>query len=177
MRCVILAWDGSEIQEKIARCTIRQQHQKLNAKEPIIPSQLPSKPLEKVVTALFTWYTSEYLIIVDYHSRFFEVAQLPDTKSNTVITHIKSAFARHGIPCDVISDNDPQYSSKEFESLTKQWEFKHTTTSTLYRQVKGLVEKSAQTLTKLLTKSEQDNLDPYVGLIYRFSQCQNRSSR
>ena len=37
---------------------------------------------------------SEYLIILDYHSRFFEVAKLSDTKSNTVITYIKSAFAR-----------------------------------------------------------------------------------
>ena len=36
---------------------------------------------------------SEYLIIVDYHSRFFEEAKMPDTKSNTVITHIKSTMS------------------------------------------------------------------------------------
>ena len=160
---------GFEIQEKIARCSICQQNHKLNAKEPIIPSQLPSKPLEKGVTDLFTWDKSEYLIVVDYHSRFFEVAKLPDTKSNTVITHIKSAFARHGISSEVISDNDLQYSSKEFESFTKQWEFKHTT-SPLYPQADGLVEKSVQTVKALLTKAEQDNHDSYLGLIYRFSQ-------
>ena len=79
---------------------------------------------------------------------------------------MKSAFARHEIPCEVISDNDPQYSSKEFESFTKQWEFKHTTTSPLYPQADGLVEKSVQTVKKLLTKAEQDNHDPYLGLIY-----------
>ena len=76
----------------------------------MIPSQLPSKPWQKVATDLFTWDKSEYLIIVDNHSRFFEVAKLPDTKSNTVTTHIESAFARHGIPCEVISDNGLQYS-------------------------------------------------------------------
>ena len=83
---------------------------------------------------------------------------------------MKSAFARHEIPCEVISDNDPQYSSKEFESFTKQWEFKHTTTSPLYPQADGLVEKSVQTVKTLLTKAEQDNHDSYLGLIYRFSQ-------
>ena len=37
----------------------------------MIPSQLPSKPWEKVATDLFTWDKSKYLIIVDYHPRFF----------------------------------------------------------------------------------------------------------
>ena len=97
---------SSEIQEKIARCNICQQHQKQNAKEPMIPSQLPSKPWEKVATDLFTSDKSKYLIIVDYQPCFFfffQVAKLPDTKSNTVITHIKSAFARHGIPSEVMN--------------------------------------------------------------------------
>ena len=156
---------SSEIQEKISICSICQQHQMQIAKEPMVPSQLPSKPWEKVATDLFTWDKSEYLIIVDYHSRFFEVAKLPDTKSNTVITHIKSAFARHGTPCQVISDNDPQYSSKEFESFTKQWQFKHTIISPLYPQANGLVEKSLQTVKNLLTKAKQDNRDPYLGLL------------
>ena len=107
----------------------------------MIPSRLRNRPWEKVATDLFTWDKSECLIFVDYHSRFFEVAKLPDTKSNTVITHIKSTFARYGIPCKVISHNGPQYSSKEPESLTKQREFKRTTASPLYPQANGLVEK------------------------------------
>ena len=64
-----------EIQEKIASCNICQQHQKQNAKEPMIPSQLASKPWEKVATDLFTWVKSEYLITVDYHSRFISSSQ------------------------------------------------------------------------------------------------------
>ena len=95
---------GSEIQEKIAGCSICQQY----GMEPMIPSQLPNRPWEKEAKDLFTWDKSEYLIVVDYHSRFFEVAKLPDTRSHTVITHIKSAFARHRISSEVISDNGPR---------------------------------------------------------------------
>ena len=68
----------------------------------MIPFRVPTKPWELVATDLFTWDKSEYVLIVDYNSRFFEVAKLPDTKSITVITHVKSAFARHGIPSEVI---------------------------------------------------------------------------
>ena len=39
-----------------------------NAKEPMTPSQLPSKPWEKEAKDLFNRDKSEYLITVDYHS-------------------------------------------------------------------------------------------------------------
>ena len=53
----------------------------------MIPSRIPSKPWEMVTTNSFMWDKSEYLIIVDYHSRYFKVAKLPDTKNTTVITY------------------------------------------------------------------------------------------
>ena len=98
---------NSQINDMIQRCTICLEHQQRNTKEPMIPSRIPSKPWEIVATNLFTWDKSEYLIIVDYHSRYFEVAKLPDTKSTTGITCTKSIFARHGIPSEVISNNGP----------------------------------------------------------------------
>ena len=162
-----LYWPGmnSRITNTVSRCTICLEHRRQNAKKPMIPFRVPAKPWELVATDLFTWGKSEYVIIVDYHSRFFEVAKLPDTKSITVITHVKSAFARHGIPSEVISDNGPQYSSKEFESFAKSWEFKQTTTSPLNPQANGLVEKAVQTVKSLLTKAKQDSSDPYLALL------------
>ena len=50
-------------------------------------------------------------VIVDYYYRYFAIAKLPDTKSNTVIHYTNSIFARHVIPREVKSDNGPQYSS------------------------------------------------------------------
>ena len=105
----VLYWPGmnSQINDMVTRCSIFLEHQSKNNKTLMIPSQIPNAPWEKVATDLFPWDKSEYVVIVDYYSRFFEVAKLPDTKSATVITYIKSAFAKHGIPCEVISDNPP----------------------------------------------------------------------
>ena len=160
----VLYWPGmnSQISDMISRCL---QHQRQNTKEPMIPSCIPSKPWEVVATDLFTSDKSEYLIIIDYHSRYFEVAKLPNTKSTTVITYTKSMFARHGIPSEVISNNGPQYASKDFSLFAEQWEFKHTTVSPWYPQANGLVEKEVQTLKKILTKAKQDRRDPYLGLL------------
>ena len=107
----VLYWPG--MSDIISRCTTYLEHQQLNTKEPMIPSRIPSEPWEMVATDLFTREKFEYLIFVDYHSRYFE-AKLPDTKSTTVITYTNSIFAKHAIPSEVISDNGPQYSSNDF---------------------------------------------------------------
>ena len=68
----------------------------------------------KVRTDLFTLFSNNYVIVVDYHSKFFDISLIPDKESLTVINHLKSIFARHGIPKEVISDNGPEFSSREF---------------------------------------------------------------
>lgn len=60
---------------------------------------------------LFEWTGSSYLQIVDYYSRYIEVAKLSANTANSVITHMKSIFARLGIPQTVVSDNRPQFSA------------------------------------------------------------------
>ena len=61
----------------------------------------------KVATDLFLCLNKLYLIVIDYTSKFFELAQLPNAFSDTVSTHMKSVFAHHGIPKVVFSDNGP----------------------------------------------------------------------
>ena len=118
-----------------------------------------------VATDLFTLDNSDYLLVVDYYSRFLEVVKLPNTKSATVIMYLKSIFARHGIPSEVISDNGPQYASGEFRSFAQKWEFKHTTVSPLSPQANGLVEKTVQIVKNLLIKAKKDGRDPYLSLL------------
>ena len=46
---------------------------------------------------------------------------LRDLFSKTVIQKMKSHFAVHGIPCKLLTDNGPQFVSREFESFTNEW--------------------------------------------------------
>ncbi|KAK3743615.1 hypothetical protein QZH41_006012 [Actinostola sp. cb2023] len=80
--------------------------------------------------------------------------------ASTVVTHMKSIFARHGIPEELISDNMP-YSSLEFRKFAKEWDFNLTTSSPTYPQSNGLSERAVQTMKGILKKST----DPYLGLL------------
>jgi len=41
-----------------------------------MPSVLPERPLKKVGADLFTLNNSDYVLVVDYYSRFVELAKL-----------------------------------------------------------------------------------------------------
>ena len=118
-----------------------------------------------MATDLFQWNRSDYVVVVDYYSRFFEVARLENTRSSTVITHMKSIFARHGIPREVRSDNGPQYASREFATFSQAWDFRHVTTSPHHAQANGLAEKTVQTVKRILQKCKETEKDPYLGLL------------
>ena len=79
-----------------------------------MPQKVPDRPWSKVAVDLFTLNKEEYIIVVDDYSNFFEFHPLPDTKLPTVLTSLKSQFARHGIPNEVRSANGPQLSASEF---------------------------------------------------------------
>ena len=162
-----LFWPGmtSEIADMIGNCSICLEHRNKQRKEYLIPHEIPDQPWVKVGTDLFNLKNKNYLLVVDYHSKFFEICLLPDTLSSTIVTHMKSIFARYGIPKIVISDNGPQYSSIHFTSFAKQWDFKHVTSSPRYPQSNGMAERTVQTVKKLIKKALQDGEDLYIALL------------
>ena len=129
--------------------------------QPLIPSQLPELPWKKVATDLFEWENRAHLLIVDYYSRYVEIAPLNNLTATEVITRTKSIFARHGIPETVFSDNGPQYSCLAYPEFAKEYEFKHVTSSPHYPQSNGEAERVVRTIKQLLKKSK----DPYRALL------------
>ena len=71
--------------------------------QPMIPSQLPDSPFQKVGTDLFEWRGQEFVLVVDYFSRYCEIGVLRKSTSQEVINHLKAIFARHKIArnCDL----------------------------------------------------------------------------
>ena len=116
-------WMLNEIRDYISKCGICNEHKTSNQKESI-PSTISELPWQLVGTDLFTWDGNNYVLVVDYMSRFFEVARLGNMKSSTVISHMKSIFARHGTPREVRSDNGGCYASAEFKNFAETWGFK-----------------------------------------------------
>ena len=97
-----------------------------------IPSTFPELPWQNVGMDLFEWQKFVYLVIVDYYSRFIEIAQLDKTTAEAVIQSCKNIFSRHGIPKEVVTNNGSQFDSNAFRKFSKEYQFHHITSSPYY---------------------------------------------
>jgi len=70
----------------VTKCPVCTKYRQINA-EPMMPSNLPSYPWQKVGCDLFQFNNTTYLLVVDYFSRYIEIAPLgKDLSSEKVIT-------------------------------------------------------------------------------------------
>ena len=130
-------------------------------KEPMIPSELPKYPWQKVGTDHFEMKGATFLLVVDYFSSYVETTKLASTTSSVVITALKSIFARFGVPEIVVSDNGPQFVSKKMKEFSELYRFQHTTSSPHYPQSNGQAKRAVQTVKRLLSSGD----DPYLTML------------
>ena len=154
-------WHGlSRPLEELAKNCSECRKTTVQKSEPLIPSTLPKLPWQRVATDLFELKGRVYLLI-DYFSRYIEVARLDRTTAGDVILHTKADFARHGIPEMVVSDNGPQFSSEAYASFARQYGFEHVTSSPRYPQSNGESERAVQTVKNLVKKDG----DAYLAML------------
>ncbi len=164
-------WPGlsSQLNELVRNCKTCIK-ERANPVEPLMPSELPERPWQKVGSDLFTLSHDNYLLIVDYYSRYVEIAKLTPTRSQDVIVHLKSIFARHGVPEYFFSDNGPQYSCQQFKDFAAAYGFTHVTSSPRFAQSNGEAERHIQNVKKMIKKAK----DLYLALLaYRATPLAN----
>lgn len=108
--------------------------------EQLLTSELPERPWQEVGVNLFTPNNSNYLLVVDYYSRFVDIAKLTPNRSEEEIVYPISIFLRHGIPELLYSNNGPQFSCQQFVDFAATYGFKHITSSPRIAQSNGEAE-------------------------------------
>ncbi len=155
-------WPGisKQIQAMIESCAACQ-GDRPEVTEPLQPTPLPDRPWQKVAMDLFDYKREQYIVIVDYYSRYIEVLHLLSTTASAVIQAVKATFARHGIPEIVRADNGPQFVAKEFEQFAQDYGFVLVTSSPRYPRSNGMAERAVRTAKGLMRR----NQDWYKGLL------------
>ena len=122
------------------------------------------RPWEKIGADYFTIGTQDYLLIVDYFSKYSEVIPVTSKSADATVQVMKTIFARHGIPTSVIADNMP-FNSKIFKQFASQWNFTLTTSSPHFPQSNGFAEHNVQTIKSLFKKANEASSDEYLALL------------
>lgn len=108
---------GSHIEYIIFKCSICAIYQQQIPRKRLIPHKLPDRPWSKIAMDLFGFNGHQYLLSTDFYSKWPETAKLEQPNSSCVIQHLKSQFARYGIPNEALSYNGPQFASAEFRKV------------------------------------------------------------
>ena len=103
--------------------------------------------------------------MVDYSSNYFEISQLQDTLSSIVIIHTKQIFSKCDIPKVVISDNDPEFASKEYATFSRQWNLIYRPSSPEHLKSNGLVARTVRTAKRTLRKAFKGGNNPHIALL------------
>ena len=162
-----LFWHGmsAQIKDLVSSCEICNSLRPKQQKESMMTWEIPTERWQIVAQDLFTIQQRDYLITVDYFSDFWEVDELEDTTSPTIIECTKRHFSRHGIPRKVVTDNGPQLVSKEYQDFAKSWEFEHVTSSPLHSQSNGKAESAVKIAKNLIKKARKENKDIYLAIL------------
>ncbi|GFR07257.1 integrase catalytic domain-containing protein [Trichonephila clavata] len=114
--------------------------------------------------------------MVDYLSKYVELKPLNSTTAQTVITVMKSIYATHGIPEDLVSDGGPPFNSN-LMNFFREWGIKHHVTPPHFLRANGQMERAVQTVKNSLTKAAEEGKDLYVVFLdYRIQPAKDMPS-
>ncbi|CAH2225756.1 jg21962 [Pararge aegeria aegeria] len=92
-----------------------------------------------------------YLIIIDAFSKWLECIYMNGgTSTAALICKLKFVFSTFGIPCLVVSDNDPKINSSEFHHFCTNHGIKYMTSPVYHPSSNGQAENSVKTCKKML---------------------------
>ena len=147
-----------EVQTCIACCVACQSNYKtaFTHPAPLQPVQLPEGPWQKLGLDIVGPFETAFpacryaITLVDYYSKWPELAFSHSATTADVIKFLMSTFSRHGNPENIVTDNGPQFTSAEFAKFMETQGIRHIRTSVYYPAANGAVERFHRSLRSCL---------------------------
>ena len=149
---------NSDLKEMVEKCDICQSQQNSTASVQKYVSEVPPHPWHTLGSDLFYFQRIDFLVVVDYFSKYLIVRKIPNSTSSAVIKELGMIFSEFGNPLVFRSDNGPCYSSQEFKFFMQNWLVEHRTSSPHYPQSNGLAESMVKVSKNLIEKAIKQDL-------------------
>ena len=154
---LVVYWPGidNDIDNVILTCKQCQDLLPANPKEPIIMKPTPERPFQEIAGDFCYHGGKNYLILVDCYSDWPDIISMGQITATGLISALRQSFCMTGVPDIVWSDQGTQFMSKQFQEFSKQWGFKHITSSPRYPQSNAKSEATVKSMKKLIRTSWQ----------------------
>ena len=94
-------------------------YQSKQTKEPMQTREIPIFPWQIVASDVLQHRNQNYLVVIDYYSKYIEAIRLNGKTSSDIIRVLSEIFSRYGYPQTLIAGNMP-YKSREMKEYGKQ---------------------------------------------------------
>ena len=149
---------NSDLKEMVEKCDICQSQQNSTTGIQKYVSEVPPHPWHTLGSDLFYFQRIDFLVVVDYFSKYLIVRKIPNSTSSAVIKELGMIFSEFGNPLVFRSDNGPCYLSQEFKFFMQNWLVEHRTSSPHYPQSNGLAESMVKVSKNLIEKALRQDL-------------------
>ena len=112
--------------ERYHACTTNPRSQQ---KETLKLLPAPEVAWDSLATDIFHVNNKNFILIVDYYSRFPVVHQIHSMTSRVLVRLFTEIFSEFGFPKSIVSDGGTQFTSQEFKEFTKYWQIDHYVSS------------------------------------------------
>ena len=96
----------------------------------------------------------KFLIVADYFSKFPFIFPVTSTHHQKMLRYLRDLFSTKGVPSVVMTDNGPPFNGEEFKCFTREFNFKHQTSSPHFHQSNGFIEAMVKKVKAAYKKTE-----------------------
>ena len=153
----------TDLEQKVRQCSPCQENRKSRPEAPLHPWEWPTKPWVRLqLDYVGPFLGKMFLIVIDSHSKWMEAFPMNTSTSSATIEKLRMAFATHGLPEIVVTDNGSNFVSKEFEEFLKQNGIRHIRTAPYHPASNGQAERAVQTFKEGMKKMSGGNVETRV---------------
>ena len=146
-----------QIEQRVHDCDACQSVRNQPPTTVLHPWAWPDSPWKRIhVDFAGPFMGSMFMVVVDAHSKWLEVIPMSTTTTEKTLDALRNLFAAYGIPQQLVSDNGPQFTSKEFQECMVANGIRHTLSAPYHPATNGAAERFVQTFKHSMKAAERD---------------------
>jgi hypothetical protein len=147
-----------DIELLVRQCRTCQQVKQVPAVSPLTPFLWPGNPWQHVHVDYAEKDGFNFLVVIDSYSKWPEIFRMNSTTTTATIAVLRQLFSRYGLPLQLVSDNGPQFASRQFEEFLRCNGVKHVKVSPYHPASNGAAERMVQSFKHSWIASRNDKL-------------------